>query len=136
MLAISRDNTQSRYLCYATVLNIVGSRLEATKDKSIEEGCGDIVKLVEENIDWVGIMSRMKETLGVFLSMGIDLGHLNRNNIQGIEKIEKRKLNETEVELVKSRLTEDTRLFEWANLTFTLPNYGIDPRIVDEIKEI
>ncbi len=135
MWAISRDNTQSRYLCYATVLNLVGSRREATEDKSIEEGCGDIVKLVEENMDWVGIMSEFKDTLGIFLSMGIDLGFYHKNKAQGFEKINKRNFNETQTEMVNSRLSEDRRLVDWARKTYTLPNFGVDPRIVDGIEK-
>jgi len=129
MIEISRDNPQSRYLCYATILNIAGSRRNATESISMKEGCGDIAQLVEENMDWVGTLENIKVTLDLFASMGIhlDIQHLKRaQKNKSRQNFPLKKMNQTILDTIVAASSEDRRLFEWVNKTYTLSNFGVN----------
>jgi len=133
MIEISRDNPQSRYLCYATVLNVIGSRRDATDSISMKQGCGDIIQLVEENMDWVGTLENIKVTLGLFASMGINLGikHLNKVRMN----FSANQMSQTTLDTTVAALSEDRRLFEWVSKTYTLSNYGVNDSFVENLKK-
>jgi len=135
MREISSDNPQARWYCFGTTLALTAKE-KLSNTKPINDCASNLPDLMKVHFDWIGIFASLKETCAVFQSMGINLGIVHKNGVTGIKSvIKKRALNTTVIDEIQKEVTVDLELHAWAKSTFTLSNFGIDARILNDIEE-
>jgi hypothetical protein len=131
MIEISPDNPQARWLCFATTLSL--NEKNNDQLESFDSCASRLPDMMDSNFDWIGIKSRLKDTSAVFDTMGIALGWAYKNNIKKLAGFQKKKNFSTkEMETVENLLNEDSKMYRRADSFYTLQNFGIDTKVLDE----
>jgi len=133
MISISPDNPQTRWLCHATGAVLVNN--ETTLPPPIEEDlyCSNVMDIIKTHFNWIGSKHRIKDTLAVFLEMGIHIHNARENPNRVSGKISVSEMDDNSIEIIRTKLKKDQELFDWAVSTFTLEKFEISPSLVRQI---
>jgi len=137
MIEISPDNPQTRWLCYATTLDKVGSKAGEERHKlPVQECLPRLFDIVGAQFDWIGTQKRMIETVGVLRTMGLkDWPLINNNHPHGFKTVQKQEIDEKSKKLITSKLLIDQQLFTWANARYQAAEFDIDEHTLLQIKK-